>query len=241
MKYIKLFILFFIIIINFSCKEKLKENNFKKNVSETGETSILRHKNKDSLKLTTNNQISKYVRNKNESARDFILRINNSNIDLNHPIIETDNWIKNENIIIVFKNIELTNDLGNNVTGNIYYSNNKVEYKKVKIDTYEPEGNNANIETIFFYDVDGDFKKELIILCSWNQRIKEIAEGKLFQTFIYDNLKPNNTKIKLLYLERESDYFGIEFDGIQDGKLVTAKFKTAKSIKNELINLKGKK
>lgn len=80
-------------------------------------------------------------------------------------------------------------------------------------------------------------EKELIILCSWTQRLPEIAEGKLYETFIYD-FKQDNDVFKLNYLNKISNHFESEFEGIQDGIIESkAKYKTAIDIKNELKKL----
>ncbi len=104
---------------------------------------------------------------------------------LNHRIIETNQWLEGVNTIFVFENRDTGDNLGKNVDGFVYIFKDH-NYQKIKIDTYEPEGVQVNIETFFFYNVDRDNDKELIVLCSWVQRYQDI-EGKLFQVYVYDN------------------------------------------------------
>lgn len=177
-----------------------------------------------------------FERNDNETAINFINRTYGNLINLNHPIIETDYWIKDANVIFVFINKKLEDDLGTDVKGYIYVSKNKKTYHQLIIDSYGPEGRNAKVETIFFANADDDSNKELIVLCSWKQQLKEIAEGKLYQTYIYDNFDFNNKSKKLIYLEGISNHFGSEFEGINEGVQHKAKYKTAKDIKEELNN-----
>ena len=194
--------------------------------------------NKGTVLVETLKVQNNYERKKNELAFNFINRIL-KNPNLNHQIIETDKWIDGVNIIIVFINKELEDDLGVEVEGLLYISKDKKRYKKIIIDTFGPEGKNANIESVFFTNTDTDPNKELIVLCSWVQQLKEIAEGKLYQTFIYNNFDLEGKQDKLTYLEDISNHFGIEFDGIQDGENVNAKYKTSEDIDKELTKLWG--
>ncbi|MCF6350603.1 MAG: hypothetical protein L3J23_06170 [Flavobacteriaceae bacterium] len=118
----------------------------------------------------------------------------------------------------------------------MYTSTNKQTYHKSIIDIYEPAGRNAKIESVFFDNVDKDNTRELIILCSWVQRLQKTAEGKLFETYIYD-LKQNEEDFELVYLNEISNHFGIEFEGVQDGVERKAKYKTAIDIKRELKSI----
>lgn len=208
---------FFLTVITFCCKGKI---NYPEN------TQISAFSNSDSVE-----------RIDGETVIDFINRVENRKVDLNHPIIETEKWISNTNIIFVFENKELEDDLGVYVYGFLYASKEEKIYHKVTIDSYGPEGGNAFVESIFFTNADEDDNLELVILCSWVQRFWGVTEGKLFNTYIYDDLDLSKKENKLFLLEDISSHFSNEFEGIQEGKIINAKYKNARSIKNELKSL----
>ena len=210
-----LFILLFVFFI--SCKNDLKS-------SDTVEI-------KEEDKVTIVDTISIKNTIKTEDNLTKIQRLFDEN-SLNHKVIETNKWI-GKSAVFVFENEEIENDL-KNVNGYVFLFNDNEEFKKIIIDIYRPEGNNAFIESFFFYNVDADKEKELIVLCSWKQKLREAAEGKLYQVFIYDNYIGGE---KLTFLEEVSNNFGIEFDGVQEGEEIKAKFKDAKSIKGKLKEL----
>jgi hypothetical protein len=170
--------------------------------------------------------------NKIDTAKYNLEKIENlyKRKSLDHEIISSNKWLNEKETIFVFENEKLGKDYGSNVNGFVYVFD-KLGSKKIVIDTYEPAGRKAHIESFFFYNVDKDIEKELIVLCSWEQRLKETAEGKLYQTFIYDDYKDGD---KLIFLEEISSYFGIEFEGIQEGEDIKAEFKTPSEIKSEL-------
>lgn len=57
----------------------------------------------------------------------------------------------------------------------------------------------------------------------------------MYKFFAYDDYKPNQNK--LISLEEINSHFGIEFEGIQEGEVVNAKFKSAEIIKKELSKM----
>lgn len=140
-----LLVFFFIFL---SCKDNKSKNTNKEKI--TKEIKNKKKLNSEKVVSPFNNSDDIYERILNESAVNFINRVYNSSIDLNHPIIETDNWIKDINVIFVFINKELEEDLGTNVEGYVYISTNKIKYRKFIIDTCEPAGRGAIIETVFF-------------------------------------------------------------------------------------------
>jgi len=111
-----------------SCKDN-KSKNTSKDTLEKITKEIKKNENLNDKKIDppfNNNE-----RELNESAVNFMNRIYNNSIVLNHPIIETDNWIKDTNVIFVFINKELEGDLGTNVEGYIYISTNKKTYQNL--------------------------------------------------------------------------------------------------------------
>ncbi len=201
-----------IILIFISCKNK--------DVEHKGLQSVISSKNSE--KIIRNNKINNLK---------LIEELHFNNF-LNNEIVETNKWLTGVNTIFVFETQKNVESLEENIEGFVYIFENNRTYKKVKIDTYEPEGRNANVEFFFFYNVDKDTEKELVVLCSWEQQLKAVAEGKLYQVFIYDNyVKGSNELVPLIEF---NNLFGIEFEGVQEGRKVTAKFKSIKSIKKKL-------
>jgi len=220
-----------------SCKETTKKTSVTtiENKTDTIINSKLAIK-QDQTNIT-------YIREFDENIEPFVKKIQNKlygfdrNIKISHQIIETNKWIDGYSFVIVFFDLFDNDENSENVEGFILCSLDKKKYHLIKIDTFYPEGRKANIESVFFSNADQDDSKELVILCSWIQRHKNTAEGKLYQTFIYDDYKPQTKVNKLVFLQEISDHFSIEFEGIQEGEESIAKFKSSFSIKNELKNL----
>ena len=95
---------------------------------------------------------------------------------------------------------------------------------KISIDNYFPEGNEPKIEMIFFNNY--QFRKNLIVLVSWDQKIKHTIEGKLYKVYVY-HLKKFKNKITV---DKSRDLFDLEFEGRQEGKVIKAHFITKENI-----------
>lgn len=253
----QLFLVVFFAIGLFSCKEVAKANeaNSKVQVSTESKKSDLPKQADSETKVVEKIEVEEkadlnfsvkrvnakegFIRESNESAETFVLRVQKElknreePIQFNHPVIETENWLEKINVIIAFfeKQEEEEPDI---IEGHLFISKDQQNYQSVLIEEYGPEGNKAQIVSVFFANADKDYEKELVVLCSWEQSIKGMIEGELYRTYIYDNFDSNSIPEKLVYLEESSNYFSLEFDGIQEGETKKAKYKTAQSIKKKL-------
>lgn len=176
----------------------------------------------------------------NESPEEFANRYKPSNSQITHKVIES-KWNLNSIIIAFYEqeyNLPKIEDPDQELYIRIIptlFIKTENNYKKIIIDTIETEGGAPFIESIFFANADKDSLKELIIIVSWQQRHYEIS-GKLYGTFIYDNVTATN-QIELNFLKDISAKLDGGFDGDKEGKVIRAKYKTAEAIKAELIRL----
>jgi len=109
----------------------------------------------------------------------------------------------------------------------LLYFNGQKLIKKTLIDKYYPEGNQAKIRLSFL----NHFKngKELVIVTSWKQRLKETAEGILFYVHVYH--------IGNKFLQKIDNLFKYEFEGTREGKTIKAKFIKKQNIETRLQKL----
>lgn len=122
------------------------------------------------------------------------------------------------------------------VDGYIFVPVANSRYAKIFIDTYAEEGATAEIESVFFANVDKDLDKELGVLVSWDQSRHYGMSGKLYQVYFYDYPKFISKNIKLKPIEMKK--FKMEFDGTNDaGEKSGAIFNTTSKIKAELKRL----
>ncbi|MBL3658884.1 hypothetical protein [Fulvivirga sediminis] len=180
-----------------------------------------------------------FTRNEGEGLEVFVNRVAyelyGEEVSRNHPAIETTHWVADVSTIILFFNTIIDDD--DAVEGFILFSKDEIKYNLIRIDNYLPAGNGAEIASVFFANADSDPDKELIVLCTWPQRIKLTAEGTLYQTYIYDDLNSSVYQDKLIYLADISGHFGLEFEGWQEGDNVKARYKNASAIRAELKRL----
>ena len=169
-----------------------------------------------------------YTRQIGESLQQFAEKSKpNANSLLKGDVLETDLWYRDKKIIFCFykTSTKLNGDEETSVEGYLFVPTENNKYNRIYIDSYFPEGNDANVASVFFANADKDAVKELVIICKWPQKLA-LNEGNLFQVFVYDNLNLKKNQNKLLPLQNINDKFKIEFDGYQDGKKKIAKFST---------------
>lgn len=110
-------------------------------------------------------------------------------------------------------------------------------YERVPIDTYEQEGGDPHIESIFFASIDKTLDKKLFVIVSWEQN-HAIVKGTLYQTFIY-SLTPKSLDVQPQYLKSLSDKLSGGCDCRRsDGPASKAKYKTAAEVKGGLAKMK---
>ncbi|ANH83129.1 hypothetical protein A8C56_21010 [Niabella ginsenosidivorans] len=179
-------------------------------------------------------------RQENESIEQFADRIRpDSSTLIEHQIFETKNFDP-KNAILAFYQKTITetyqtgtytdHDQYNIILGYLYLPSTENNYRRILIDTIPPDGGDPEILSVFYVNADKDTDKELAVLCKYEQRHYDYG-GAFYETFIYDFDKKSN---RFTYLEKLSDkLFGCEC-GFRDGRNETAKYKTAKDVREGL-------
>ncbi len=149
-------------------------------------------------------------REMNESKESFAMRFAPAKGQLAHPVIETKEWHFGSPAVIAFfvhpypPPQEDQSKFGSIVTGYIFVPLANGKYEKVEIDSYEPEGRNAEIESVFFSRTGGTREKKMFVLASWHPN-----QADLYQTRIYDRPLSNSLPAKL----SQDKELGLKIDG----------------------------
>ena len=179
------------------------------------------------------------ARMENESAESFAERYGPPETTLTHQVIETKKWGGKSEAIIAFyeQEFEESDQAYRRILSYIYVPETENKYRKVFIDTFEPEGGDPEIESVFFFNHDEKNQHKLVIICSWPQ-VHHDFHGKLYATFVYEAPHPNIKAAGLKFEENISNqlYGGCECEW-RDGTKTTAKYKTAEEVKAALGKL----
>jgi hypothetical protein len=166
-------------------------------------------------------------RHANETAGSFAARNGPPQATLAHKVVETRAWGGRSKAIIAF--YEQAED---RIEGWIYLPEGPGTYRKVAIDTFQAEGGEPEIESVFFADAGG--QKKLVVLCSWPQ-IHHDLRGKLYGVFVYRAPRPGSTATRLEFEDGISRKLesGCECEW-RDGKKTRARYKTAAEVRAAL-------
>lgn len=179
---------------------------------------------------------SSLTRLENESAESFAKRYGPPETTLAHQVIETKKWGGKLDAIIAFyeQEFEESDQIYLRILSYIYVPETENKYRKVLIDTFEPEGGNPEIESVFFFNPGENNQNKLIIICSWLQ-VHHDFRGKLYATFVYEAPHPKKKVAGLNFEESISKqlYGGCDCEW-RDGTKTTAKYKTADEVKAAL-------
>ncbi|HET7787955.1 MAG TPA: hypothetical protein VIR81_04810 [Myxococcales bacterium] len=163
----------------------------------------------------------------NETARSFAARNGPPRAALAHQVIETRAFAGRSKAIIAFYE-----QAGDRIEGWIYLPEGQGRYRKVAIDTFQPEGAEPEIESAFFADAGG--RRKLVVLCSWPQ-IHQDVRGRLYGVFVYQAPRPGSTAAKLKFEAAISKKLESGCDcEWRDGKKTTARYKTAAQVRAAL-------
>jgi hypothetical protein len=179
---------------------------------------------------------SSLTRLENETAESFAKRYGPPQTRLVHQVIETN--IRNSDLeaIIAFyeQEFEESDQVYRRIIGYIYVPETEKRYRKLLIDTFEPEGGDPEIESVFFFNPGTNGQTKLIIICSW-QQVHHDFHGKLYATFVYELPHPKTKDSRLKFEDNISKqlYGGCECEW-RDGTRTTAKYKTAEEVKAAL-------
>lgn len=185
-------------------------------------------------------QAQNYQRYEDESAEDFIQRIMPEEKSLIHPAIEAKWNNTDKKVIIAFWHEREQVDKDYKVTytiGKLYVPVDDVgSYEEIEIDRVSENPMEAEIQSVFFDDADGDGKRELIVLYSWNYRHYQMA-GTFYAAYVYDDINYDKLPSELTVI----DIIDGGTDGNNDtGEIMTPIFTTAGEVKTYL-NKRGRK
>lgn len=179
---------------------------------------------------------SSVTRRAKETAESFAKRNGPPQTTLVHHVIETSAWGGTSPAIIAFyeQAFEQSGQGYRRVVGYMYVPEAPNTYRKVLIGTFEPEGGDPAIETVFFANAGRGERPKLIIICSWPQ-VHYDFQGTLYATFVYAAPRPGAQATKLTLEESMSK----KLDGgcecaWRDGTRRVAKYKTADDVKAAL-------
>ena len=175
----------------------------------------------------------------NETLEDFAKRNGPPQAELTHTVIETEAW-NTQKTVIAFYIVKIKLPDGKPATqvdGYLFIPKSTDTYEKILIDNFEEEGATPHIEAVFFANADKDKAKELIVICSYEQRHYDV-NGTLYSTFIFDDLRGGANQTRLRFLEDVSERVSGSCDcEWRDGKKKASKYKTAASVKLGLKKL----
>lgn len=166
-----------------------------------------------------------------ETVEHFIQRIKPDSMELEHQIIETDNWNKKDKSIIAFYGFDDIKDpkIGyDEIQGHLFVPVGQNIYKEIIFGPITPNGGLPEIISVFFANADRDIEKELIVLCKLEQTHHYDYSGRFYETYIFDN--PNSKNQVTFYEKLSEKFFGCECD-FREEKSRKAKYKTAEDIK----------
>jgi hypothetical protein len=179
---------------------------------------------------------SSLTRLENESAENFAKRHGPPQNTLTHQVIQTNKWGGKSEAIIAFyeQEFEESDQVYRRILSYIYVPETDKRYRKILIDTFEPEGGDPEIESVFFFNPGLNNQNKLVIICSWLQ-VHYDFHGKLYATFVYEAPRPNTKSSRLKFEDNISKklYGGCECEW-RDGTRTTAKYKTADEVKAAL-------
>ncbi|RXK87059.1 hypothetical protein [Filimonas effusa] len=171
-----------------------------------------------------------FHRNNNETAEAFVKRITNREY-LPHPVIETAEWDSTRKVIIYF--VEDSEE--ESVTGYLLIPGTNRQYRRVLIDTIQPDDGRSVIESVLFANADKDKQREIVIMIKWPQRRRGAhIDGDFYDTQVYDVPDLNNPPAKLSFYKEISDKLDGGFEGETKTGSHKAKYKTVSSVRAAL-------
>ncbi len=178
-----------------------------------------------------------------ETPKEIAEKLKPKNSKIIHEVIETETWGRKKSIIAFYE----TNYI-DSVSTNMKYERQYVEaymytfqnenWKKILISKFEDDNVATEIQSVFFANADDDKEKELIILTTCNHRLQQLYDGTEYSTWVFDNLKIDETPKEMNFLNEISEKLNGGFEGfLEDNEDSKAKFKNANDIKKELRRL----
>lgn len=117
--------------------------------------------------------------------------------------------------------------------GYMFIPNGNGVYKRSFLDTFCVNDKSPKISGVFFANADADGVRELVIQTTADRKDRE-ATGKLYSTYVYDNISSRPFPGRLKRVEIPAD-LASGFEGTMNGKPQKAKYKTEKEITDALV------
>lgn len=178
--------------------------------------------------------VSKIVRrNPNESTVDFIQNQYPSWPVVTKQVIETNAFGTTQKAVIGFFKKPYFYDeaqSGYNLVGFLWLPEGDHNYREIRIGKIYQEGGMSHILAIFFANADQDAERELAVLIKWPQRHYDY-DGAFYGAKLFDY---DATQYQFTYLSKLSNQFNGCECRFRDGRVETAKYKTAAAIRNKL-------
>ncbi|NDV97342.1 hypothetical protein D0T84_20920 [Dysgonomonas sp. 521] len=224
------FFILFLILSLYACQNK-KKNEAVLSQTESGITVP-----DDFLMTGYPAVLGSLTRKAGESAEDFINRIKPAGKELVHPVIEADWNSTDKKVIIAFWETQVK-EKGETSTYNVTYTVGKLyvptdgnRYQEVAIDSLSESPLEAVIQAVFFYDRDGDGKRELVLIYSNDYRHYQMA-GTFYNANVYDDIDYDNLPAQLTVLE---DIYGGQCGNNDVGEEFEPLFTTAAELREHL-------
>lgn len=185
---------------------------------------------------TTYSRSQDIIRLENENSETFMNRIIPDSMQFAHQIIETKNWDTLSGVIIVFYGYDDTNDINigfNQIYGHAFLSQDSIKYRDISFGPIFEEGGMPEIISISFANADKDKVKELLVLCTYDQKHYDYS-GTFYETFIFDN--PDKSDKLHFFNDLSERFYGCECS-FRNGQVKKAKYKTIKEIKKQLSKM----
>ncbi len=188
------------------------------------------------------------ARGATESAKSFAEKNKPDHSEIVHHVIETKEWSKEKTAIIAFyernKEIRVAEKTkkpytftAKEIVGYLFFPTKDGLYRKILIRTFDEDGGEPEIRSVFFETVSGI--RKMFIICAWPQ-IHYDYEGTFYSVYVFDPpstpldndaLQEDQKLMKLFALQCDCTY--------RDGRVEKAKFNTAAKVRTALRALKA--
>ncbi len=178
------------------------------------------------------------TRKNGESTKTFVERFKPSNSQPVDKIVKTRAWShKNEAIICFYQYQEMVDgETYPAIIGYLFWPLGRMKYHKIPIATFESDGGNPEIRSVFFDSVYGT--TELIILCAWPQLLHYDYSGTYYSAYLFKPPQDPKVQSSLEQDKRWSSIFENQCDcASRDGKIEHARFTSSSKILAEIKRL----
>jgi len=153
-----------------------------------------------------------------------------------HRVLETNEW-GGRHAIIAFQRRE-SREGRQRIEGVLYLPRRPGEYRRIEIDTYQPEGGAPRIESVFFADAGAERRRVLVVLVAWPQERADVR-GTLHRVFVYDRPQDDRDETSLPLDAETGKRLEPGCDcTYRDGRQTHARYKSAEAVRAALKELR---